>query len=82
MQTEHVYNITQLGNMLIIISIYPHLRAGQRTKHLCIRKLLATTGHFRCIAILIHYEIINPVQVVENKYSGTRIKGGRRNNAG
>jgi hypothetical protein len=82
MQTEHVYsNITQLGNMLNFISIYPHLRAGQRTKHLSIRKLLATTGHFRCIAILIHYEIINLVQVVEKKYSGTIIKGGRRNNA-
>ena len=67
--------------MMIVISIYLYLRAGYRTKHRCIRKLLATTGHFRCVAILIHYEIINPVQVVENKYSGIRIKGGRRNNA-
>jgi hypothetical protein len=63
---EHVYsNISELGNVLIIISIYPHLRAGHRTKHRCIRKLLATTGHFRCSAILIHYEITNPLQVVE-----------------
>jgi hypothetical protein len=63
---EHLYNnISEIGNTLIIISVYPHLRAGQRTKHCCIRKLLTTTGHFLCIAILIHYEIINPVQAVE-----------------
>jgi hypothetical protein len=63
---EHVYsNISEIGNMLIIISLYLHLRTGQRTKHCCIRKLLATTGHFRCIAISIHCEIINPVQAVE-----------------
>jgi hypothetical protein len=30
---------------------------------------------------LIHYEIINPIQVEEKKYSGTRIKGERLNNA-